>query len=736
MGSGGAHGEARLGAPSAPADRRLRPSLRVRAIPPDLVFFLADEDALCVRGSSWVRLAPHLEGSLEADGLARRSGLLREEVEAALAALAGQGLMADAGAGLESPPPRPLAEDSAEATDVPAGAQGSGTVGPTFVVHGGVSGLANLSLPAGAPLPGADARSEVHLVVVDDYLDPELGRLVEELPAGLPWLPVKASGERIWIGPLFRPDDGGPCPGCLGVALARSRPVAALYYRLQPRSEPVRRAEPRRLHALPGQIARRLDDGSLAATLWVLDPASGRGEPHRLHREPDCPRCGAPAGSRAEPSPVPRPIRHRSDGGFRIEEPAATVRHLAPFVDRLTGIVRNLSVRPAATGEPQVAVAAYPHPVPAASWAELRARPRVAAAGKGTTRSQAVAGAVAEAIERSDGVIRGDEPRRLATAAELGGEALRPSDLLLYSAGQLAEGAASALDDDQPTEWTALRSLRDGGRRWMPTSLAWYGYTPPDGGWSHPADSNGCAAGRCREEAILQGLLELVERDAAALWWYNALDRPALDPHDHPAVDAVRTLCAGRGLSLHLVDLTSDLGIAVVVALAVDAGRKDLRLGFGAHLDAGLAVGRAVTELAQFLPAPGGTTPADRRAASVVPSWLAESLRRPERAATPPGELDRPAPVDDFATALDTVLGRLARAGLEACALDQTRRPELLHVVRVVVPGLRPWYRRLGPGRLYDVPVAMGWVEIAREEHQMEPQPLYRRPSEPRSQSR
>jgi len=45
----------------------------------------------------------------------------------------------------------------------------------------------------------------------------------------------------------------------------------------------------------------------------------------------------------------------------------------------------------------------------------------------------------------------------------------------------------------------------------------------------HHADSNGCAAGNTLEEAIVQGFLELVERDAYAIWWYNRLQRPEVD---------------------------------------------------------------------------------------------------------------------------------------------------------------------------------------------------------------
>jgi oxazoline/thiazoline synthase len=42
-------------------------------------------------------------------------------------------------------------------------------------------------------------------------------------------------------------------------------------------------------------------------------------------------------------------------------------------------------------------------------------------------------------------------------------------------------------------------------------------------------------------------------------------------------------------------------------------------------------------------------------------------------------------------------------------------------VVRVIVPGLRHFYRRFGPGRLYDVPVALGWLGRPLSEHELTP---------------
>jgi len=701
-------------------------------VPPDLVFFLADEDASCVRGEGWVRLAPLLGGPLDLEGVAAAADLLVEEVTTALSALARQGLLAD-----DDDPPvpdRPPGEERGPNAPAP---------GPRLVLDGGASGLRRALDGAPTALASDTPDAAVHLVAVEDYLDPELERLAATVPAGRPWLPFKAGGERPWIGPLFG-GGGEACPGCLGVALARSRPVAALYYHLTADTHRVPAREgaspsptviagnpapevdvsPARAAWVCDEVGRRLADGSLADTLWVLDPATGDAAPHRLRHEADCPLCGtgpAPAG----PIPLgPRPIAHRADGGFRSERPGETRRRLAALVDSLTGPVREVrGLARHGAAAPCVAVATYPHPLPPTTWRQLRARPRVSAAGKGTSPDQATVGAIAEAVERSCGVFRGDEPRRRASLEELGEEAITPDQLLLYSDRQLAGGEAPAAPwrPDLPSEWTAVHSLADGRRRWMPTALAFHAYRPPPGAWGHPADSNGCAAGRCPEEAVLQGLLELVERDAVALWWYNALARPRLDAGADPQAAVLGSLCRSHGRELVLLDLTSDLALPVVAAVGLPEGGEGRPLfGFGAHLDPALAVGRALCELGQFLPAADGTSRVDRRASARVPPWLAAAASAPAHTALPSGP-----DCEDFSAALESVLDRLAGAGLEAWALDQTRDRGALSVVRVVAPGLRPWTRRLAPGRLYDVPVAMAWRPAPRAEDEMERQPLY-----------
>ena len=53
------------------------------------------------------------------------------------------------------------------------------------------------------------------------------------------------------------------------------------------------------------------------------------------------------------------------------------------------------------------------------------------------------------------------------------------------------------------------------------------------------------------------------------------------------------------------------------------------------------------------------------------------------------------------------------RFGLDFLVLDQTRPDIEVPVVRVIVPGLRHFYRRFAPGRLYDVPLESRLAQAA-----------------------
>jgi ribosomal protein S12 methylthiotransferase accessory factor len=272
----------------------------------------------------------------------------------------------------------------------------------------------------------------------------------------------------------------------------------------------------------------------------------------------------------------------------------------------------------------------------------------------------------------------------------------------------------------------------------LPTAFCYYRYPCDPEADFCTGCSNGCAAGNCLEEAILQGLLELVERDSVGLWWYNRVRMPGvdLDSFDEPYLGRLRNYLKKRQRSLWALDLTSDLGIPVCAALSRRTGDpiEQIMFGFGAHLDPRIALLRAVTELNQMLAhliqSPQDELPKHLTDEDTI-RWLCAAT-----VANQPYLLPRQEDCRTLASYSclctqdlkeDLLIGkaRVERLGLEMLVLDQTR-PEIgMPVVKVVVPGLRHFWPRLAPGRLYDVPVQLGWLQKPLAEEQMNPIPMF-----------
>jgi ribosomal protein S12 methylthiotransferase accessory factor len=279
--------------------------------------------------------------------------------------------------------------------------------------------------------------------------------------------------------------------------------------------------------------------------------------------------------------------------------------------------------------------------------------------------------------------------------------------------------------EDLEIDWVPLWSLTHEEIRYLPASLCYYGHPDVERHFYCAADGNGCAAGNVLEEAVLYGFLELVERDSAAIWWYNRLARPVVDLDSalDPYIAQVREHYERHGRELWAIDITSDLGIPVIAAVSrrVDGPTADLLIGLGAHLNPATALLRAVTEVNQFLPAvsrryPDGKTLYSWPDDVAIRFWKEETLASQPHL-VPDHDLPRRTLAQlphlaeaDLYDSLQTCLRITRRLGLEILVLDQSRPDIDLSVARVVVPGLRHFWRRLGPGRLYDVPVQLGWL--------------------------
>jgi len=269
----------------------------------------------------------------------------------------------------------------------------------------------------------------------------------------------------------------------------------------------------------------------------------------------------------------------------------------------------------------------------------------------------------------------------------------------------------------------------------------YYGYPRRPGTFPVRADSNGNAAGTSLEDAALQGFLELVERDSVALWWYNRAPRPAVDlaSFDEVYFQAYTAYYAQRGREVWVLDLTSDLTIPVFAAVSrrtAPAGEA-LVFGFGAHLDPTIGILRALTEMTQSLgyfdawETPGAPPDMEADLREAMQWWREATLAQHSYLAPTPQVPVRTARQypqqwsEDLRQDVETCVALAARQGLETLVLEQTRPDIGLPVVKVIVPGLRHFWRRLAPGRLYNVPVRLGWLPTPLPEEQLNPTSMF-----------
>ncbi len=719
-----------------------------------------------LEGGLYARLLPLIDGLSSPGNLVEslRGHAAPAEIFAALVVLGKMGLLED-----ESNP-APAGALAAELPSRSGAALSPAAVDCRVAVISELAGPRRrlVSMLRDRGLREGEDGADLAIVLADDYLSPELADLDKRFRSlGRPWLLVRPRGEVPWIGPLFRPPEP-PCWQCLAACLEPNRAVESYLARRRGSARalriPLPATEASVDHALALALDRAIDhlagaDSNLAGKLLSVDLASGDTSEHRVSGPTDCRWCGrAPAGP-AGPVAVslaPRPKRSTSDGGHRTLPPGETLARIEPALSPITGVVHSLERRQVG-GAGVVCVYSAAHAIPRhyGSWHALHRRLRARSAGKGMGETQARVSAAAEAIERYAGIFRGDEPRQRAAFRDLGESAVHPNACMLFSDRQYAGRrrgdkteaglrVPEIFDQDRAIDWTSLWSLTEQRFKLLPTACCYFDVEESAGAPSCLADSNGNAAGNTVEEAVLQGFLELVERDAAALWWYSRARRPRIDleAFEQPFFDRLAGFFVSLDRELWALDLTSDFGIPVVVAIsrpaergsAGDRGGGDLMMGFGAHPAPEIAVGRALSELCQFLPrrpggqgavlprwSAGGTPAPQLRPATADPAWLEPHPRALPRT---PGSWDRWSS-DDLAQDVRRCV-RLAREkGLEVLVLDQTRWDTPLAVVKVVVPGLRPWWARFAPGRLYDIPADLGWVAEPLREDQLNPAHLF-----------
>jgi oxazoline/thiazoline synthase len=593
----------------------------------------------------------------------------------------------------------------------------------------------------------------LHLVLTTDYLAPSLadcGAL--NWRERRPWLLSRTSGSQVWIGPLFRPESG--CYECLSARLGSITPMQRYVTRRTGRREGVTgscAATPLHDHLISRLVALEVAkwaverDEHQFCCVRVIDLATLRSSEHPLQRRPQCGLCGDPT---LQAQTMTRPITLTSTTAV----PTTSLADLKGFISPITGIISSLAA--AETGLPSVhTYTAFSCFGGDASNLEGLKNSLIShGAGVGTTDEEAQHGALCEALERYCGMTFGDEPTLSARYADLDpSTTINPTTCMLYSNRQYmmrekinAEHAAFNLvpqpfDETVLLDWSGVWSLTAGRFKMLPSSFLFYFYPLSPGPAFCWADSNGCAAGATFQDAVRRGLYELIERDSVAVWWYNRLRRPRVDiaSFNDAYLDSLVEVYNGLQRDIWALDITSDLGVPTfaTVSRRREGDCEDIILGFGTHLDARVALRHALCEMNHILPA---VLPKNRSSDGDYPypeasqkRWWRTASIRSEPYLVPDSDkwlgaqtYRTDVPPDD-AGQIESVRTILEDAGMEILVLDQTRPDVGLPVAKVMVPGLRHFWARFAPGRLYDVPVSMGWLKQAHTENQLNPIALF-----------
>ena len=323
--------------------------------------------------------------------------------------------------------------------------------------------------------------------------------------------------------------------------------------------------------------------------------------------------------------------------------------------------------------------------------------PMVGVSGVGLSLQQAFQGCIGEGIEYLSQLQTAEDilVRRgpVDPAAELGP---RARDFL-------AAFSAHRLHPETELSWHHATRLTDRREVLLPADLCLR--RPPEQKEIKPPFplSTGSAAGSSWDAAALHGVLELIERDAASLWWQGGDRGKSIPPQDEAGIVAEALLSRLRqGASARrswLLDITTDLGVPCVAAVSCMTDGFGLAFGLAARPTLAAAARSAILEMGQIElahavveakcrergeAALNDRDRAHRRRATLINADRCPLLQPAEECVE---HLNFHSSSPDIM--LGRIVDRLAQFGIEAFGLDLTRPSFAVPVARVIAPGLQ-----------------------------------------------
>jgi ribosomal protein S12 methylthiotransferase accessory factor len=305
--------------------------------------------------------------------------------------------------------------------------------------------------------------------------------------------------------------------------------------------------------------------------------------------------------------------------------------------------------------------------------------------GKGATPAQSEASAVMELAERFSffSFVQDSSNFITATYRDVKAQAMPFSQV------------AQSVHDESEKELSITRSIFET----LPMKWTWgYNLTrsqpvlvPFD--WFYTINEfNGPSAGNCQEEALSQGICEIVERHVSSLISRNRLQTPAINPES--VTDALVREMLGKykktGIRLAITDFSLDTGIASVGVLAYDPAtfpeKSEIIWTAGTTPDPQKALSRALTEVAQLA---GDFNTGANYVASGLPKF--RTLAAADFVLNTQGRVNITAlpdlSDDNIRVEVQNLLAALSRNQMEVIAIDTGHRQLAIPAFYTIVPG-------------------------------------------------
>ncbi len=730
--------------------QRFLPCYRIEELAPDQVFLFSDHETRLLRGKLYFLLAPFLkQGKFTTDELLAKleKKASYAEIYYALLRLEQVGLLERCQDVFPEEEATFFAHLGISQEDAKKRLEHE-RVHVISLIPGQKHKLEQALKEAKIRLVSDEKKATLLLVTADDYLNPKLAKISAK---NKPWILAKLLGSELWLGPFLQEKSG--CWECLKNRVKQNRIEESyvLFHKKKPYFPPTTKTHASvvstGLHWLSIEVLKHIlgKNPLLKDNVLTFNLLTSKIEEHVLVKIPDCSLCGTRTKMLAPLVLQKQKKEGIEDGGFRTISPVATLKKYAHLISPVLGVVKSLTNKFPENGVINVYNAGHNFAL-SNMFKGVHVRClRSFSSGKGKTEMQAKAGAFCEAVERYSGLFQGSEKKIFASYKEIEKDAIHPNTFLHFSQKQYEnrqeinqiEGAyhhvPHPFSEQEKIYWTPAWSLSETRYKYLPTLYCYYsggmGYKKP----FCKADSNGSAAGNCLEEAILQGFFELVERDAVAMWWYNRLRYPAVDlsSFSDPYIPTLIHEYRKHGREIFALDLTNDLNIPVFAAVSHLKNGKEILFGFGAHMNPEIALLRALTEMNQFLHMMDSwrkEAEKDDLEFKKVNDWLEQETLKSQIYFKPDEKKKMRTQRDFVPVHHDNLLDDIhycrkivEKHGMEMLVLDQTRTDIGLPVVKVVVPGLRHFWARYAPGRLYDIPVKMGWLKQPLKEEQLNP---------------